>query len=91
MLATKTTAPTQRTSWSAIALQIIAIMFVMTAMVGNWLHQLKVPRPDAYVHTPILALDAVTGKWEVPSYSFSNVSWPILACSECSNAAAGTL
>ena len=48
MLATKTTAPTQRTTWSATALQIIAIMFVMTAMVGNWLHQLKVPRPDAY-------------------------------------------
>ena len=48
MLATKTTAPTQRTSWSATALQIIAVMFVMTAMVGNRLRQIKAPRLDAY-------------------------------------------
>ena len=48
MLATKTTAPTQRTTWSATELQIIAIKFDMTAMVGLRPLQIKVPRLDAY-------------------------------------------
>ena len=48
MLAATTMAQSQRTTWSATASKILATMFAMTPMVGNWLHQIKVPRPDAY-------------------------------------------
>ena len=48
MLATKIMAPTQRTTGRVAAPKIIVIMFTMTAMVGNRLRQIKVPRLDAY-------------------------------------------
>ena len=50
-------------------------MFTMTAMVGNWLHQIKVPRPDAYDALAV-ALELDMRKWwtaDGPSY-FNHVS-----------------
>ena len=41
--------PAQPTTWRVAAPQIIVIMFTMTAMVGNRLPQIKVPRLDAYI------------------------------------------
>ena len=47
MMATKIMAPTQRTTGRVAAPKIIVIMFTMTAMVGNRLRQIKLPRLDA--------------------------------------------
>ena len=44
----KTTHCTQRRRLASAPMQIISTMFIMEAMLGRNLGQLKMPRPDAY-------------------------------------------
>ena len=48
MMDTRTMAHSHRANRRTAALKTIATMFTMNAMVAARLHQIKVPRPDAY-------------------------------------------
>jgi hypothetical protein len=44
----KTTPCSQRRSLAIAPIQIISTTFIMDAMLGRYLRQIKMPRPDAY-------------------------------------------